>query len=260
MLICFETAVRVLNICVVTLSSLGLISTFVLVYGLAKVITWSTGGGPFFFQNRSFWFVFPQERRQFLMPWIVIVTCTTAVDFIYAVYLLIHVVCHHIDDDMSPHQISQFPFVDTGFAKPHIGYRFHQRFRPSHRQCKFSLHFSLILASIIETEWQKERKKWSDLNNNPFWRLSTGLLHLVRYLPVPGIEEGSSLGPRGKLSSSWPRMTSSQSCVKWQMSFGLSRSLAWQLRKICSIPTNLHWKRLNWAKSSDRINDVANNS
>lgn len=32
------TAVRILNICVVTLSAFGLVSTFILLYGLVKVI------------------------------------------------------------------------------------------------------------------------------------------------------------------------------------------------------------------------------
>lgn len=90
-----KTAVWILNICVVSLSSLGLISTFVLLYGLANVMTiklvylsthQQTTTTRF---NQRFRF---QDRRQFLVPWIVIVTCTTAVDFIYAVYLLIHVV------------------------------------------------------------------------------------------------------------------------------------------------------------------------
>ncbi|KAI9554256.1 hypothetical protein GHT06_019528 [Daphnia sinensis] len=57
---------KILNICVVTLSALGLVSTFFLFYGLAK------------------------NRCAFLLPWIVIVSCTTAVDLIYAIYLLIH--------------------------------------------------------------------------------------------------------------------------------------------------------------------------
>nr|CAH0100425.1 unnamed protein product [Daphnia galeata] len=57
---------KILNICVVTLSAIGLVSTFFLLYGLAK------------------------NRSPFLLPWIVIVSCTTAVDLIYAIYLLIH--------------------------------------------------------------------------------------------------------------------------------------------------------------------------
>ncbi|XP_046639242.1 uncharacterized protein LOC124320405 [Daphnia pulicaria] len=57
---------KILNICVVTLSALGLVSTFFLFYGLAK------------------------NRSPFLLPWVVIVSCTTAVDLIYAIYLLIH--------------------------------------------------------------------------------------------------------------------------------------------------------------------------
>jgi len=59
-------ALQILNVFVVVLSSFGLASTFLLLLGLFK------------------------NRRNYFLPWVGTVTCTTAVDYVYAVYLLIH--------------------------------------------------------------------------------------------------------------------------------------------------------------------------
>jgi len=59
-------ALHVLNVCVLLLSSLGLFSTFLLIAGLI------------------------QKRRVFLLPWVCTVICTTGVDYVYAVYLLVN--------------------------------------------------------------------------------------------------------------------------------------------------------------------------
>jgi hypothetical protein len=103
-----QKVLKILNICVVTLSAIGLVSTFFLLYGLAKVNTHTSRAGKKMKRKnatlvmlewwkyiQSILSLFAQNRSPFLLPWIVIVSCTTAVDLIYAIYLLIHMVRLH---------------------------------------------------------------------------------------------------------------------------------------------------------------------